>query len=297
MLRSPTPLFGGRQTDNRITVGSPATASKVIAVAAFDNRLSWPFAYGVADQCLDNSTPTEQTYGVYPIHYYDPSEPGELAFFSARGPRRDDVIKPEIATPGMGIASSLSHFVRQAEWPNHCQSYWDGGPYHYGTNRVMPGNEATVLQGTSMASPNAAGATALFLQRKSDLQDSCLRKLFATTARHDDATDVYANVATSAQTDTDTAAGAGKANNDWGYGKMDINATLAALAAYPACTSSCSVAADCGTGYTCNVSADPCGCSTCVPAPTCKSAGQSCTSNSECCSSTCSGKVGKKTCR
>jgi subtilisin family serine protease len=296
--RSPTPLYGGRPTDNKITIGSPATGNKVIAVAAYDNRLSWPFAYGVGTECAPDSAPTEQTYGVYPIHYYDPSEPGELAFFSARGPRRDNVLKPEIATPGMGIASSLSHFVRQDEWSTRCVSYWDGGPYHYGTNRVLPGDETTVLQGTSMASPNAAGAAALFLQQKRDLQDTCLRKVLTTTARHDAATDVFANTPHTAQTDTDAAAGAGKPNNDWGYGKMDIDATLAALAAYPACASSCNVAADCGTGYTCSVSADPCGCNACVAAPACTPAGRSCTQSSECCSPlSCSGKVGKKTCR
>jgi hypothetical protein len=294
-----TPRFGGRESDNKVTIGSPASANKVIAVAAYTTREEWDYSYGVQPdgQCVEDPG-LLQSYGVAPIHYYDPVETGELVFFSARGPRRDGVLKPEIAAPGVGIASALSHFVLNAEWPQRCVNYWNGGPYHFGTNRVMPGLQATVIQGTSMASPNAAGAVAVLLQQKKDLDDACLRKIFETSARHDAATDTVESVPFTAKTDTDGTPGTSKPiNNDWGYGKLDIAASLSALAAYPTCASTCTVNADCGTGYTCKPATHPCGCGTCVAGPVCSPAGASCTANSQCCSLSCSGKSGKKVCK
>jgi subtilisin family serine protease len=280
-----------------MTIGTPASANKVIAAAAYMTRDSWEFSYGVqpGGACVEDPM-LEQTYDASPIGYYDQYAPGELAYFSGRGPRRDSVLKPEIATPGVGIASAFSHFARHEEWLDRCLSYWDGGPYHFGTNRVLLGLEANVLQGTSMACPNATGAVALLLEQKSDLNDACLRKALQTSAAHDAATDVVAFAAESAFTDTDGTVGSSKPiNNDWGYGKMDVDAAVAALAPYPACSGGCYSNADCATGYTCSPSSDPCGCGQCVLS--CKPLGASCTANSQCCSNLCSGKSGKKTCK
>lgn len=289
--RDPTPRFGGRESDNRVTIGNPASADEVIAAAAYMSRDAWAFAYGVQeDMCLADSTPLLQRYNEGVLDYYDPFAVGELAGFSARGPRRDGALKPEIATPGVGVASSLSHFTRQLEWQDRCVSYWDGGPYHYGTNRVLPGDEAAVLQGTSMACPNATGAIAALLEAKPDLGDRCLRQVFAETAAHDPATDVFQDEALSPRTDTDPAAGPGLPNNDWGHGKLDIAAALAFLDAYPACAAGCLEAADCGAGSTCRVPADPCGCGTCQA---CKAAKATCTADDECCSGVCAGKQHK----
>jgi hypothetical protein len=290
-----TPRFGGRESDNKSTIGSPASANEAIAVAAYMSRDAWDFAYGVQPGGACEADPgLLQSYDAAPIGYYDEFALGELAYFSGRGPRRDSVLKPEIATPGVGIASALSHFVLHDEFPNRCLSYWSGGTYHFGTNRVLPGLEAAVLQGTSMASPNGTGAIAVLLQQKNDLDDKCLRKVFQAASRHDSATDQVQFAANSAFTDTDGTVGSSKpVNNDWGYGKLDIVATLAALAPYTSCAGACVLAADCGTGYTCSPATDPCACNTCVAAPTCKPAGAVCTANSQCCSLLCSGKKTK----
>jgi len=290
-----TPRFAGRESDNRMTIGTPASATEAIAVGAYMSRDAWDFAYGVQPEgaCLADPG-LMQSYEAWPLGYGDPYATGELAYFSGRGPRRDGVLKPEIATPGVGIASAFSHFVLHDEWPNRCVSYWDGGPYHFGMNRVLPGLQATVIQGTSMACPNATGAVAALLEKKADLDDKCLRKLFQIAARHDSATDLVQFEANTAFTDSDGTVGSTRpVNNDWGYGKMDIHATLAALASYQTCTGSCVINSDCGTGYTCTPPADPCACSTCVAAPTCKPVGASCTANSQCCSLVCSGKKNK----
>lgn len=358
--RDPTPKFGGRESDNAVTIGTPASADKVIAVAAYQTRNSWDYVYGPG--C--STTPGTQSYGVYPIHYYDPYQLGELAYFSGRGPRRDGVLKPEIAAPGVGIASSLSHFVMETEWAERCGDYWAGGPYHFGTNRVLPNLEATVIQGTSMACPNATGAIALLLQADGSLDDQALRDLFAATARHDAATDLYQSQAHTAYTDTDSGAGAGLPNNDWGFGKMDLAASLAALgpcasdaecddaddctadacvagacantaladdsvcAGGVCCGGVCSAPAcgadgDCSDGESCTADtclapatcaascasdwpacgvADGCCAAGCAPANdpdcvVCGARGDACASNADCCSGSCGGKPGKRTCK
>ena len=268
--RSPTPLFGGQQSNNAVTIGSPASADKVIAVAAYQSRQSWSYVWGTGTSC--STTPGTQSYGAAPITYYDPFALGELAYFSGRGPRRDGALKPEISAPGVGTASSLSHFVRDAEWDTRCVDYFSGGPYHYGLNRVLPGDEGTILQGTSMACPNATGGIANLMQAKNDLDHTCLVKIFTNSARKDTATETYENVANSAKTDTDNSA---TPNGDWGHGKLDVAAALTYMSTngYATCTNTCSIDADCGAGGTCNVTSDPCGCGTCTQGPDCSADG------------------------
>jgi subtilisin family serine protease len=358
--RSATPRFGGRESDNAVTIGNPASADRVIAVAAYQTRNEWPYVYGTT--C--STTPLIQAYDQAPIGYYDPFALGHLAYFSGRGPRRDGVLKPEIAAPGVGIVSSLSHFVTDVEWPNKCVSYRSGGPYHFGMNRVLPNLEATVIQGTSMACPNATGAIALLLQADPTLDDVALRDLFAATARHDAATDVFAAIPYTAHTDTDPGAGPGLPNNDWGFGKLDLVASLAALSCATAAdcddaddctidacvagdcvntaaadgtacatglccggaceTPVCTTGMDCGDGQSCTADeclfggtcaatctntwaacgpADGCCAAGCTAATdpdcvqSCLPKGATCLANADCCSLSCVGKPGKKTCK
>ncbi len=221
--RQATPRFGGRESDNAMTIGSPASAGRVIAAAAYATRTEWTYY----DATTDLPSAGTQAYANPPIGYYDPFAVGELSYFSARGPRRDGVLKPEIATPGVGIASSFSHYTRQAEWQDRAVPYASGGPYHFALNRVLPNLEATVLQGTSMACPNATGAVALLLQVAPQLDDNALRTVFDATARHDVTTDAYEYLAQTAKTDSDADAGLDLPNHDWGYGKLDLVASLA----------------------------------------------------------------------
>jgi hypothetical protein len=218
------------------------------------------------------------------------------------------MVKPEIATPGVGIASAFSSHLKELELQQDiCSSYWTGGPYSYGTNRVLPGEMYRVIQGTSMACPNATGAIALLLAKNSTLTDASLRAIFNTTARKDSAVTVHENAPNSAKTDTDQTAAT--PNNDWGHGKMDIEAALAATPVFcsaelpcatgKCCGGSCKVPAcvsdaDCTVAGTTCQSPDTCDAKCAAP---CQAAGTSCTLSSQCCSGSCAGKAGKKVCK
>ena len=258
--RSLTPTFGGAPSDNAFTIGSPASANEVIAVAAYQTRNSWSYGNGVdhdpattAPGCVAGT----QSYGQYPVDYYDDFAIGELAYFSARGPRRDGVLKPDIAAPGVGIVSAFSGHAKTIE--TTCNDYWEGGSYHYGSNRVLPGELYTVLQGTSMACPNATGAIARLLSRRPDLDAAKLRDLFAATAQADALVTNYAytNDGASGHSDTDSAGGV--PNNDWGHGKLDISEALSVLRA---CAETC-YPGECASGERCVPGASLSDCASC----------------------------------
>lgn len=95
-----------------------------------------------------------------------------LADFSSGGPTADGRLKPELVAPGVGITSL---FV---------------GPF------------IATLDGTSMATPHAAGAAALLLHKEPGLApDDVKTRLTATTVAPDAAT--------------------GLPNNDWGHGLVN----------------------------------------------------------------------------
>ena len=240
-----TPVaYEGNGTDNVMTVGSPATADGVIAVGAYTTRMGW--------ESWDPFTDTRScsTYNVGPLSYYDPyyidsdgdgafthdfggdcyydpdlgdtAEPFDhLAFFSSRGPRRDGAYKPEIASPGVGIISSLSQTVLADEVAA-------GGGYFTNTNRVHADGLHAVLQGTSMACPNATGAVALLLQADPSLTPADARLALTSTARSD---------ATTGSTP----------NADWGYGRIDVTAALGTL--------TCTLDSDCDDSDPCTTDA------------------------------------------
>jgi len=167
---------------NGYLVSSPATATRVLAVGAYVSRLSWVDITGSARS------------------YVNQERLGDLASFSSPGPRRDDVLKPDIVAPGKGVASALSRFTTVA------------------SARTMPDGRHWVNQGTSMAAPFVAGSVGLLLERSPGLTPEAARALLTGAA----------------QTDSFTVRAydggpVGAPNASWGYGKLYVPTALGAL--------------------------------------------------------------------
>ncbi|MBT2505255.1 S8 family serine peptidase [Streptomyces sp. ISL-98] len=129
------------------TIGDPALADKVISVGAAISKETWAANYGSA---------VEKRYAMMP--------------FSSRGPREDGGFTPTITAPGASI--------------NTTQTWAPGGPVAEAGYRLPAGY--SMLQGTSMSSPQAAGASALLLsaakQEKIELTPVKLRTALTSTA-------------------------------------------------------------------------------------------------------------------
>ena len=114
-----------------------------------------------------------------------------IAWFSNVGPRRDGVLKPEISAPGFGVATTHS----------------SAAPTIVGTGWDVDDGVHEICAGTSFSAPHVAGAAALFLQAVPGASPSKVKLAFESHAR----TDAYTGAVP---------------NTTWGYGKLDIYATL-----------------------------------------------------------------------
>jgi hypothetical protein len=105
------------------TIGDPSVATKVVSVGASITRDSYLSNYGADPVYADN-----------------------LLYFSSRGPREDGGFKPNIVAPGSAVSTT---------------PLWQAGGPVSGTYTLPPGY--SMFNGTSMASPMAAGSAALLL--------------------------------------------------------------------------------------------------------------------------------------
>jgi hypothetical protein len=142
-------ISAGNSGPGANTIGDPGLADKVISVGAGISRATWAANYGSA---------VEKKYAMMP--------------FSSRGPREDGGFTPTLVAPGAAI--------------NTTQTWLPGAPVAEAGYSLPAGY--SMLQGTSMASPQATGASALLLsaakQKGIELEPADLRTALTSTAHH-----------------------------------------------------------------------------------------------------------------
>lgn len=134
--------------DSEYSIGEPACAHSAIAVAAY------------TAESMTNGTLSG----------------GQIAAFTSIGPLITEEIKPDIAAPGVNVASSISYFTDNS----------------YNTYTTVEFNDRIYpfarLSGTSMSSPCVAGIVALMLEANPTLTPSEIKEILQTTARQDNHT-------------------------------------------------------------------------------------------------------------
>ncbi|MFE0255277.1 S8 family serine peptidase [Streptomyces sp. NPDC059010] len=142
-------ISAGNSGPGANTIGDPALAAKVISVGATISKETWAANYGSV---------VSKPYAMMP--------------FSSRGPREDGGFTPTLVAPGAAI--------------NTIQTWLPGAPVAE-AGYALPAGYG-MLQGTSMASPQAAGASALLLsaakQKRIALTPATLRTALTSTADH-----------------------------------------------------------------------------------------------------------------
>ncbi|MFJ9018664.1 S8 family serine peptidase [Streptomyces sp. NPDC102259] len=142
-------ISAGNEGPGANTIGDPGLADKVISVGAAISKETWAANYG---------SQVTKKYALLP--------------FSSRGPREDGGFTPTLVAPGAAI--------------NTTQTWLPGAPVAESGYPLPAGY--SMLQGTSMASPQAAGASALLIsaakQAKVALTPAILRTALTSTADH-----------------------------------------------------------------------------------------------------------------
>jgi hypothetical protein len=140
------------------------------------SRWNWPSANGISQ------------------NFSSPDHTGDISIFSSLGPTADGRAKPDLAAPGEGVASSLST-AANVQSPD-----------------ILPGGLDQMMSGTSMATPQVTGSSALLLAASPGLTASQVKAILAGTATVDAFTGSVPNAT-------------------WGGGKLDALRAVARVIA------------------------------------------------------------------
>lgn len=154
--------------------------------------------YGIGTPACSN---TAISVAAYAPQYYTGGGTlvgGAGANFSSIGPLITDSLKPDIAAPGVQVASSISSFT-DAAYSTLATVDFMGRTYPFSR-----------FNGTSMASPVVAGVSALILDANQFLTPKQVKDIIIATAR----TDQYTGVIPP------------EGDTKWGYGKVNAYAAV-----------------------------------------------------------------------
>ena len=140
-------ISAGNSGPGMNTIGDPSVATRVMSIGAYLSRDSMQKNYGADTPYVHN-----------------------LNYFSSPGPREDGGFKPQVVAPGSAISTT---------------PLWQPGGPVPGTYALPPGY--SLFNGTSMASPQAAGAAALLIsaakQTGAQKQPAQLRQAINSSAQ------------------------------------------------------------------------------------------------------------------
>ncbi|MPY55899.1 S8 family serine peptidase [Streptomyces spongiae] len=142
-------VAGGNDGPGANTISDPGLADKVISVGASVSKETWAANYGAQVEKKE-----------------------QMFAFSSGGPREDGGATPTLVAPGSAVSTIPT---------------WQPGYAHPAAGWSLPAGYA-MYQGTSMATPQTAGASALLLSAAKrqgvDLTPAKLRTALTSTARH-----------------------------------------------------------------------------------------------------------------
>lgn len=154
--------------------------------------------YAIGEPGCTNSVITVAAYTSGYVHTNGTPLGGAAASFTSVGPLHNEVMKPDIAAPGVNVASSISSYTNAAYSPVASITF-NNKNYDFAR-----------FSGTSMATPCVAGIAALILDANPNLSSQQVKQIIKTTARLDNYTGAI------------TAPG----DTKWGMGKINAYAAV-----------------------------------------------------------------------
>lgn len=140
------------------------------------NGITGDSFYSIGEPGCANSAITVAAYSSSYVNGGGTTVGGAPASFTSIGPLHNEVMKPDIAAPGVNVASSISSYTDATYTPVSTITF-NGKNYDFAR-----------FSGTSMATPCVVGIVSLILDANPNLSSQQVKNIIKTTARLDNYT-------------------------------------------------------------------------------------------------------------